>query len=51
MTLDRSKRWSHFMKKPVLLLLMLIAGIVLCGCVGTKDLLDDGAAASELVDA
>ncbi len=36
------------MKKPVLLLFVLLAGAALCGCVGTKDLIDISAAASAL---
>ena len=36
------------MKKPVLLLLALLAGVALCGCVGEKDLIDVSSAASAM---
>ena len=51
MTPERSKRWSKSMKKPVFLLLVLLAGFALSGCVGEIDLIDDSAVDSVLVDA
>lgn len=39
------------MKKPIFLLLVLLAGFALAGCVGEKDLIDESAADSVLVAA